>query len=121
MKERLISFWHYSQANTLVSTLEYNSAEGAGGKFAGPYIRTILAETNLVELKLCEHWSNYIAKFSATFLVILRGYTGRGGQAGDQEDGAAGEEDDEMSHNEPLPSDDAGESVNNDHTYCVPK
>ena len=46
-----------------MSTLEYNSAEGAGGKFAGPYIRTILAETNLVELKLCEHWSNYIAKF----------------------------------------------------------
>ena len=45
----------------------------------------------------------------------------RGGQAEDQEDGAAGEEDDEMSHNEPLPSDDAGESVNNDHTYCVPK
>ena len=43
----------------------------------------------------------------------------RGGQTGDQEDGAAGEEDDEMSHNEPLPSDDAGESVNNDHTYCV--
>ena len=40
---------------------------------------------------------------------------------GGQEDGAAGEEDDEMSHNEPLPSDDAGESVNNDHTYCVPK
>ena len=36
----------------------------------------------------------------------------RGGQAGDQEDGAAGK---------PLPSDDAGESVNNDHTYCVPK
>ena len=68
MKERLISFWHYSQANTLVSTLEYNSAEGAGGKFAGPYIRTILAETNLVELKLCE--------FSAMFLVMLRGYTG---------------------------------------------
>ena len=76
MKERLISFLHYSQANTLVSTLEYNSAEGAGGKFGGPYIRTILAETNLVELKLCEHWSNYIAKFSATFLVMLRGYTG---------------------------------------------
>ena len=42
----------------------------------GPYIRTILAETNLVELKLCKHWSNYIAKFSATFLVIFRGYTG---------------------------------------------
>ena len=41
----------------------------------------------------------------------------RGSQMGDQEDGAAGE----MSHNEPLPSDDAGESVNNDHTYCVPK
>ena len=72
--KRLVSFWHFSQANTLVSTLEYNSAEGAGGKFAGPYIRTILAETNLVELKLCEHWSNY--KFSATFLVMLRGYTG---------------------------------------------
>ena len=69
--KRLVSFWHYSQANTLVSTLEYNSAEGAGGKFAGPYIRTILAE-----LKLCEHWSNYIADFSATFLVKLRRYTG---------------------------------------------
>ena len=41
----------------------------------------------------------------------------RGGQTGDQEDGAAGEEDDdEMSHNEPLPSVDAG-----DHTYCAPK
>ena len=74
--KRLVSFWHFSQANTLVSTLEYNSAEGAGGKFAGPYIRTILAETNLVELKLCEHWSNYIADFSATFLVMLRRYTG---------------------------------------------
>ena len=43
----------------------------------------------------------------------------RGGQAGDQEDGAAGEEDDE--NNEPLPSEDAGESVHNDHSYCVSK
>ena len=46
----------------------------------------------------------------------------RGGQAGDPEDGAAGEEDDEMSHKEPLPSEDAGgEDVHNDHTYCAPK
>ena len=43
----------------------------------------------------------------------------RGGKAG--EDGAAGEDDDEMSHNEPLPSEDAGEDVHNDHTYCAPK
>ena len=46
----------------------------------------------------------------------------RGGQAGDPEDGAAGEEEDEMSHKEPLPSEDAGgEDVHNDHTYCAPK
>ena len=42
-------------------------------------------------------------------------HRGRGG--GGQEDGAAGEEDDE--NNEPLPSEDAGESVHNDHSYCV--
>ena len=115
MKERLISFWHYSQANTLVSTLEYNSAEGAGGKFAGPYIRTILAE-----LKLCEHWSNYIADFSATFLVKLRRYTGAARRER-MELLARRMMRCEMSHNEPVPSDDAGEIVNNDHTYCVPK
>ena len=44
-------------------------------------------------------------------------HRGRGG--GGQEDGAAGEEDDE--NNEPLPSEDAGESVHNDHSYCVSK
>ena len=37
-----------------------------GGKFAGPN-RTILAETNLL---LCEHCDNYIADFSAAFLVM---------------------------------------------------
>ena len=37
----------------------------------------------------------------------------RGDQAGDQEDGAASEDDDEMSHNEPLPSEDAGGTVHN--------
>ena len=41
-------------------------AEGVGGKFAGPN-RTILAETNLL---LCEHCDNYIADFSAAFLVM---------------------------------------------------
>ena len=74
-------------------------AEVAGEKFAGPNNRTILAETNLVELgrrlpdnmagqmmdylgsiwrlycvsmaqKLCENWANYIADFSAVFLVM---------------------------------------------------
>ena len=44
-------------------------------------------------------------------------HRGRGG--GGQEDGAAGEEEDE--NNEPLPSEDAGESVHNDHSYCVSK
>ena len=86
----------YSDVNLIVRLY---SAEGAGGKFAGPSIRTILAETNLVELgrrlpdniggqvmeylgsiwrlycvsmakKLCEHWDNYIADFSAAFLVM---------------------------------------------------
>ena len=47
-----------------------------------------------------------------------RRYTGVSGGGG-QEDGAAGEEDDE--NNEPLPSEDAGESVHNDHSYCVSK
>ena len=109
MKERLISFWHYSQANTLVSSLEYNSAEGAGGKSGRFWQRPTWWIQIVRALVQLHHVPGDVERIH------------RGGQAGDQEDGAAGKEDDEMSHNEPLPSDDAGESVNNDHTYCVPK
>ena len=121
MKERLISFWHYSQANTLVSTLEYNSAEGAGGK----KIRGSLHQDDSSRDQ--PGGAQIVRALVQLHREVLGHVPGdvegihRGGQAGDQEDGAAGEEDDEMSHNEPLPSDDAGESVNNDHTYCVPK
>ena len=88
----------------------------------GPYIRTILAETNLVELKLCEHWSNYNSDFSATVLVMLRRFTGAARRdIRRMELLARRMMRCEMSHNEPVPSDDAGEIVNNDHTYCVPK
>ena len=49
----------------------------------------------------------------------------RGGQAGDPEDEAAGEEEGEAAggeeDEEPLPSDNAGEAFDNDHTYCFPK
>ena len=64
----------------------------------------------------------------------------RGGQAGDPEDEAAEEEEGEAAggedeaageeegevaggeeDEEPLPSDNAGEAFDNDHTYCFPK
>ena len=49
----------------------------------------------------------------------------RGGKAGDPEDEAAEEEEGEAAggeeDEEPLPSDNAGEAFDNDHTYCFPK
>ena len=89
-------------------------------KFLGPRNDLVTALVHLYLLIMPIFLKNipqYFDQVAAPFPDEMVEEIHRGGGGGGQEDGAAGEEDDE--NNEPLPSEDAGESVHNDHSYCV--